>query len=198
MACTLPDKIGFVGVTADPGVELLFLANAAAGATLVVMGRIHRTIIRQAEQLFGNGVEQRAGVALLEVAAAAAADQQGVAGEDHGLVGQHITHATVGMARSGTGLQFDTLHTKALTMVQGQVDMFCLNHPGRGDLAAGVLFEQPGGGDVIGMGMGVDHQLQVQVEFTQERQIALHLFIDRVDQQRFAALLIGQQIAVGG
>src|SRR5690606_34872026 len=62
-------------------VARLFLGDRGHAALLVVMAGIHQRVIGQREQLAAHAVVERARVAVLEVGAAAALDQQRVAGK---------------------------------------------------------------------------------------------------------------------
>ncbi len=63
-------------------VEAFFLADGGDRVALVVMGGEEQRFLRQAEQLVEDRVILGAGIAVLEIGAAGAADEQRVAGED--------------------------------------------------------------------------------------------------------------------
>ena len=191
------DKVGLVGIAAKTRVTAAFFVDTAAGAAVVVVGRIHRAAVGQAEQLLDHRMVERMRVALLKVAAPAAANQQRVAGEHHRLITQHIAHAAVGVAGRGAGFQLDAVDAEALAGLQRQVDVLGVDHRRRGNLAAGFLLQQPGGGDVVGVGVGVDHQFQRQAQLLQQRQVAGALLEHRVDQQGLAAGRVRQQVGIG-
>ncbi len=71
-----------------------------------------RAALGQRKDLAAHRAEQRLRVALLKVRAAAAADQQRIAGKGHRAVVEHIRHAAAGVARGCAGLQvaFSKLH----------------------------------------------------------------------------------------
>ena len=69
---------------------------------------------------------------------------------------------------------------------------------GNGNLTSRLLFQQPRSRNMVRMGMGIGHQFQRQAELTQHGQVTGGLFEYRVDENGFAAALIGQQIGVGG
>src|SRR5215510_5797657 len=52
-------------------------------------------------------------------------------------------------------------------------------------------------GDVVGMQVGVDRFHQLEVELTDELQIAINLLQHRIDDQRLAAAAAGDQVGVG-
>jgi hypothetical protein len=76
-------------------VELLLLADAGLRAAFVVVRGEHGAGVGQSEELGLHHVVQTLGVAGLEVGAAAAADEEGVAREDHGVVVQHEAEAAL-------------------------------------------------------------------------------------------------------
>ena len=70
------DEIALADRLAEPRVVELLLADAGGGEAAVVVAGIEQALVRQREDLSAHRAEQRARVALLEVGAAAAADQQ--------------------------------------------------------------------------------------------------------------------------
>jgi hypothetical protein len=89
--------------TRHPAVGGALLTDRGLGAALVVMRRIDTRVVGQAEEFLRQAVEQRARIAGLEIGAAAAVDQQRIAGEDaaHHAIGggllPQIAHAAGGM-----------------------------------------------------------------------------------------------------
>ena len=69
------------------------------------MRRIEQAGLGQREDARAHRAVERARIALLEVGAAAAADQQAVAGEGHALVVEHVGQAAVGVAGRGAHLE---------------------------------------------------------------------------------------------
>jgi hypothetical protein len=61
----------------------------------------------------------------------------------------------------------------------------------------GAVAQRAEPGDVIGVQVGIDGLDQLDVELTDELEIALHLVEHRVDDQRLAAAPAGEQIGVG-
>src|ERR1700752_3958839 len=86
-------------------VELL-LADAGGGEAAVVVAGKERALLRQREDLPAHRAEQLPRVALLEIGAAAAANEERVAGEGHRRVVEHVGHAAPGVARRRA--RFDT------------------------------------------------------------------------------------------
>ena len=63
--------------------------------------------------------------------------------------------------------------------------------------AARAIAQRAEAGDVVGMQMGIHRFHQLQVEFADQLQVAVHLLQHRVDDQRFPAAAGGQQVGVG-
>jgi hypothetical protein len=105
-------------------------------------------IAGQAEDLFLDRPVQRAGMALLEIAAAGAPDQQAVAGEGQALVVVDVGEAAVGVPRRGPYLEVMTPERDAIAMVEAQVgSLQCLAvAAGDADAAARGLLQPPGAG----------------------------------------------------
>ena len=75
------DEVALVGLAADPRVVGSLLGDSGHRASAVVVCRIDFAVVGQAENLPGNRVKERRRIALLEIAAPGAADQQAVAGK---------------------------------------------------------------------------------------------------------------------
>jgi len=130
------------------------------------VGRIDLRVVGQRKQLPGQAVVERAGVARLEVGAAAAVDQQGIAGEDaaHDAVGRglfpQVAHAAGGVPgrmdgaqhlfAEGDSVAVDQLLLRGLDIAAGR----------RRSVRAGLQRKVAGRGDVVGMGMGLDDPRQ--------------------------------------
>ncbi len=69
---------------------------------------------------------------------------------------------------------------------------------GDADPAADAMLEEPRAGDVIGMQVGVERELEVEAELVDQCRVAQRLVEDGVDQHRLAARGIGEQVRVGG
>ena len=65
----------------EPRIEQLFLADGRDGIALVVVRRIDQRLVGQLQQLAEDRIVLRARIAVLEIGAAGAADEQRVAGE---------------------------------------------------------------------------------------------------------------------
>jgi hypothetical protein len=159
---------------------------------------------RQAEELLGEAVEQRAGVAGLEIGAPAAVDQQRITGEDaaHHAVRRgflpEVAHAAGGVAggvdrakhllAEADGVTVDQLFQRRLDVAAGR----------RGGVGASLQGELPGGGDVVGVRVGLDNPDQPRASLAQQRQVTRVLPVHRIDQQRLTRLGVDQQVGEGG
>src|SRR4029077_2411201 len=86
------------------------------------------------------------------------------------------------------------------------LDAIALRDPHRYDVGLGLLAHHRDAmraiaecaepGNVIGVQMGVDSFYELQVELAYELQITLHLFQNRIDNQRLAARPAGEDIGV--
>ena len=81
----------------------------------------NQAVVRQTEDLLGDGAVECAGVALLEIAAAGAADQQTVAGERHAVVVGHISNASIGVAGRRAHFQIAFPEGHPVAMIEAQV-----------------------------------------------------------------------------
>src|SRR4249920_2316729 len=99
------DEVLLADRLAEARVVELLLAYAGGGEAAVIVRGIDRAGVGQREDAPAHRAEQRVRVALLEVGAAAAADQQRVAGEGHRVVVENIGQAAAGMARRRARLE---------------------------------------------------------------------------------------------
>ena len=89
------DEVALADVAAEARIEAALLGDARHREAAVVVRGIEQARRRQRQDLALHRAVHRARVALLEVGAAAAADQQAVAGERHALVVEHVGDAAV-------------------------------------------------------------------------------------------------------
>jgi hypothetical protein len=112
------DEVAFVGLAADARVVRPLLADRGDGAAAVVVPGKDQAVVRQAEDLPGDRAEERGGIALLEIAAAGAADQQAVAGEGQAMVVAHVGQAAVGVPGGGAHFQIAFAKGDAVAMIE--------------------------------------------------------------------------------
>jgi len=132
------------------------------------------------------------GVALLEVAAAAAPHQQGVATEGQAVVVEYKAETAIGVPRCGAHLQGPLSEGHPITVLQGQAHVFRPDAGGQTDGAAGGGVHQPAARHVVGVGMGVEAGQQLDAQFADQGEIAVVLLENRIDQQALAAADIGE------
>mmetsp|Transcript_44478 Transcript_44478/g.141709 ORF Transcript_44478/g.141709 Transcript_44478/m.141709 type:complete len:410 (+) Transcript_44478:209-1438(+) len=188
----------------EPGVELLLLGHGRHAAALVVVPRVDERLRREREDLRVDGVVEPASVALLEVAASAAPDQQGVAREDHRRLLRHpqdVAHAAIGVPGGGPHLQLQLAEGDAVAVPHVLVRA---GTRGGGDdrlHRRPLLADRAAGGDVVSVAVRVDHVLQREAELVEGVQVAVLLLQHRVDQHGLptgaAADDVGQGAGVG-
>jgi hypothetical protein len=159
------DEVALGGGAAEAGVEGLLLGHRGDGAAGVVVTGIEEAGRGQGEQLLGDRGPEGVGVALLEVAATAAAHQQGIPREGHRAVVEHVADAAIGVAWGAAHLQMAFAEGDAITVLQRQRDVLGAGGGGQADRRSGGLMHQPAAGDVVGVGMGVEagHQGDAQL-----------------------------------
>ena len=147
------------------------------------------------QQLVEDRIVLRARIAVLEIGAAGAADQQRVAGE-HAVAHQEAV-GIVGVAGRVEHVERDALDRELVAFGEPHrhhVDLALLAHHGD---AVGAVAQRAEPGDVVGMQMGVDRLDQLEVELVDELEVAVDLLQHRIDDQRLAAAPAGEQIGVG-
>ncbi|MCY1301398.1 hypothetical protein D9M70_510090 [compost metagenome] len=187
------------GFHPETWIEVLLFADGRNRVALVVVRRVDERLVRQLQELVEDRVILLARVAVLEIRAPGAADQERVTGKDpppHVAAHQEGI-GIVGMAGRIEHVEAETLdrHPVALRNPHGNdVGRRLLAHHGD---AMGLVAQRPEPGDVIGMEMGIDRLDQPEVEFADELQVTLDLFQYRIDDQRLAALAAGDQVGIG-
>ena len=190
-------EVALGGCPAQAGVEGLLLSHRRDGAAGVVVARIEQAGVGKAEELPGDRAPQAVGVALLEVAAAAAPHQQGVAGEGHAPVVEHEADAAIGVSRGAAHLQEAAAEGHMVAVLQRQGHVLGPGGGGEADGAAGGLVHQPAAGHVVGVGVGVDRGHQLHPQLADQGEVAGVLLEHRVDQHALAAGHIHQQVGEG-
>ena len=161
------------------------------------MPRIEQAGLRQGQELLGDRAPEGVGIALLEIAAAAAAHQQGIAGDGQAPVVEHEAETAVGVAGGAAHLQMARPERHLIAVLQGQGHVRGADGRRQADGAAGGFMQQPAAGHVVGMGVGVKAGHQFDPQFADQREIALVLLEHRIDQHPPPAGHIGQQIGEG-
>ena len=119
----------------EPRIEPLLLADGRDRVAFVVVGRIDHGLVGQLEQLVEQRFVLRARVAVLEIGAAGAADQERIAGED--AVGPQERIGIVGVAGR-------VQHVEAQAL---DLDAIAFGDPHGDDVGVGVLAHH---GDAMG------------------------------------------------
>ena len=133
-------------------------------------------------------------IAVLEIGATGAADQQRVAGEHP--VAHTEAVGIVGVAGRVEHVEAQPLDLELVALGdahRNDVDPRLLAHHGD---AVGAVAQRPEPGDMVGVQMRVDRLHQPQIELVHQLQVAVDLFQHRIDDQRLAAAPASQQIAV--
>ena len=146
-------------------------------------------------QLVEDGIVLRARVAVLEIGAAGAADQQRIAGEYP--VGKQERIRIVGVARRVEHVETHAFDADVVAFGDAHGDDVGLGVLAHHGDAMGAVAQRAKPGDVIGVQMRVYGLHQPEIELAHELQIALDALEDRIDDQRLAAAPAGEEIGVG-
>ena len=179
----------------EPRIEEFFLADGRDGVALVVVGRIDQRLVGQLHQLVEDGIVLRARIAVLEIGAAGAADQQRVAGEN--AVGQQERVGVVGVAGRIQHVEAHALDLDAVAFRHAHGDDVGVGMLAHHRDAMGAVAQRAEPGHVVGVQMGVHGLDQFEVELAHELQIAIDPLQHRIDDQRLAAMPAGEEIGVG-
>ena len=185
----------FVGVAnLKARIEAPLLADGADGVALIVVrGKDQRLLGEPQEAL--QALVLGAGIAVLEVGAAGAADQQRVAGEH--AVAEMEAVGIVGVAGRIEHVEAQALDAELVAVGdphRHDVDLALLAHHGH---AARAVAQRAEAGDVVGVQMRVDRLHQPEVELLHQLEIAVDLLEHRIDDERLAAAPAGENIAIG-
>jgi hypothetical protein len=147
-------------------VEQLLFANRRNGVALIVMCRIDQRLVRQLEQLVEDGIVLRARVAILEIGAAGAADQQSIARED--TVIQQIGVRIVSMAGCVEHIEAQTLDVDAVAFRHAHRDDIGMGLLAHHRDAMGAVAQRTQSRDMVGMQMRIDGLHELEIELTNE------------------------------
>ena len=134
-------------------------------------------------------------VAVLEICAAGAANQQRIAGED--AVGHHEGVGVVGVPGRVDDIEADAFDFDPVAVGHAHRDDVGLGLLAHHGDAARAVAQRAEPGDVVGVEMGVDGLDQAQIELIEELDVAIDLFQHRIDDQRLAPRPTRDEIAVG-
>ncbi len=171
----------------------LFADGGDGVAFIIVRGKDHG-LVGQPQQFSEQRFILRACIAILEIGAPGAADQQRVAGEYP--IAHHETVGIVGMAG---GVEHVHAHT-----FDGELVAF--GKPHRHHVGFGILThhrdamcavaQRTQARDVVGVQVCIDGLDQSQIELGDQLQVPIDLLQDRIDDQRLAAAAAREQVGV--
>jgi len=156
---------------------------------------VDERFFRKLQQPPENRLVLGARIAVLEVGAPGAADEQRIAGEDPVIHAEAV--GVVGVARRVEHLELEAFDGETVAIRDAHrdhVDPAALAHHGD---AMGTVAQRAETGDVIGMQVSVDRLDELQIELAQQLQVPLHPLDHRVDEQRLPAAPAGEQVGVG-
>mmetsp|Transcript_126035 Transcript_126035/g.362528 ORF Transcript_126035/g.362528 Transcript_126035/m.362528 type:complete len:369 (+) Transcript_126035:475-1581(+) len=163
------------------------------------MAGVQHGVARELEDTVVHRLVQPAGIALLEVCAAATADQHGVACEDHARrPGQRPRDASVRVPRGRDGLELETAEGDAVLVVHQDIGLRTGSPRDHRLHIRQLLFDDAAGGDVVGMTMCVDHISQGQALLAHDGQISVLLLQHGVDKHTLRSLAATQEVGVRG
>ena len=175
-------------------VESLLFANRRHHVSLIVMRRINKCAVRQFEKVAEERIILVTGIAVLEISAAGAPDQQRITGE-HAIIHPEAI-AVIRVAGGIHRVEAQPLDRDRVAVGDAyryNVNRRLLTHDGD---AVGAVTKRSHGGDMIGMNMRIDHLHQLQVEFLQKLQVAVRLLEHRIDKQCLTSGPARQKIGV--
>ena len=158
------------------------------------MGGKDERVFRQAQEAL-QALVLGARVAVLEVGAAGAADEQRVAGED--AVAEVEAVGIVGVAGGVEHIEAQALDRQLVAVGdphRHHVDVALFPHHRH---AAGAVAQRAQASDVVGVQMGVDRLDEPEIELLHQLEVAVDLLEHRIDDERFAAAAAGEHVAIG-
>mmetsp|Transcript_2299 Transcript_2299/g.6352 ORF Transcript_2299/g.6352 Transcript_2299/m.6352 type:complete len:285 (+) Transcript_2299:1215-2069(+) len=189
----------FVLGLGEPGIRGALGFDGARCARLVIVRRVDERLQGQrVEQLGMDGVVQRRGGTTLEVGAAAALDEQGIAREYHAPVVGDEADAAAGVARRGAHRYVARAELDGVAVLDMDVGL------GAGSLGDDALqarqfgFEDSRARDVIGMRVGVDAVLEVETgDGLDGLHITIGLDVDGIDEDGILRGWVPNEVGVG-
>ena len=136
-----------------------------------------------------------AGIAVLEIGAAGAADEQRVAGE-HAIAEMEAV-GIVGVAGRVEHVEAHALDAEPVAVGnphRHDVDLALLAHDRD---AARAVAQRAQAGDVVGVQMRVDRLHELKIELLHQLEVAVDLLQHGIDDERFAAPTAGEDVAIG-
>src|SRR5256886_2618155 len=163
------DEIGFPDLATEPRIEAALFGDARHREAAVIVRGIEQAGRRQRQDLAANRAVHHTRVTLLEIRAAAAADQQAIAGEGHAFIVEYIGDAAVRVAGRGAGLEIAGTERDAVAMRKITISVFGAARRGEPDGAAELPFQQPRPGDVVRMNVRLERGEEREAQLGDER-----------------------------
>ena len=192
------DEISFADVSAEPWIEAPLFSDTGHGQAAIVMRRVKEACRRERQNLTSHRPVHFTRVALLEIGAATAANEQAVAGEGDAFVIQNISDASSRMPRGGSRLEIAFPELNTVTVPQVAVGPFGAGLCAECDLAAETALEQPCAGHMVRVHMRFQRGPQLAVKLLHQGRVAARLFEDRIDQYRFPRTGVAKEIGISG
>ena len=162
---------------------------------LVIVAGVDQRLVGQREKLVEERVVLLERVAVLEVGAAGAPDQQRIAGKDAVLHREAV--GLGGVARRVQRAQADALDLDRIAVADAHRDHVDRRLPAHHGDALGPVAEFRHAADVVGMDVGIHDLGEGEPELVEQRKVALNLLLNGVDDERLAARAAAQQVGVG-
>ena len=153
---------------------------------------------REAQDLAADRAIHGARVALLEIGAAAAADQQAVARECQALVVEDVSDAPLRMAGGRAHFEVAVAEAHAVAVLEVAVGALRAARFRESDAAADALAQEPCARHMVRMDVGLERHHEEQVDLADQRDIAPRLLEHRIDEHRLARARVGEHVRVGG
>jgi hypothetical protein len=190
------DEIAFADVAAETRVVAAFLGDARDGQAAIIVRRVEQAFRGEGQDLATDRPIHRTRIALLEVGAPTAADQQAIAGERDAFIVEHEGHAALRVPGRSAGFEVATTEREVIAVRKIAVRAFRAARRGNRNLTAESGLQQPRTGHVICMDMRVECRAQRDAELVNQRRVAGGLFENRIDEHRLFASAIGQQVRI--
>src|SRR6476646_1871289 len=176
-------------------IEGLLLADRRDSVALVVMCRVNERCLGKLEQAVEYRLILLARVAVLEISAAGAPDQQRVTGKD--TIRQDEAVRIIGVSRRIDSVERQPLDRQPVAIRKTHRDDIGLGLLAHHRDAMRMVTKRTEPGDMVSVQMRVDGFYELEIEFVNEMQIPVDLLQDRIDDQRLSARTAREQIGIG-
>jgi hypothetical protein len=162
------------------------------------VARVEARVAGEAQDLLVDRGVERPRISLLEVGAAAPADEEGVAGERHPRLRADVRDAAVGVARGAARLERKAPEGDRVAVPHEPVRGAHAGPLPQDETAAESRPERAARGHVVGVDVGLERLRELELQLLEELDVPLELLPHGVDQQRLARHLVRQEVGVGG